>query len=197
MLFFACVVYFIPEIDAEKLIKKEKETTPSGKVSESYLLMVGIITAVGISLHNFPEGVAVYLTTLKGVNVGIPLTLAIAAHNIPEGMAVAAPIYGSTKSRWQAIKWSTLSGLCEPLGALIVAVFFTSYLTNHMVQSLLAAVAGIMVYMCLMELIPATLKYIDPKAAMISNTIGMFAIFLSVHYLHEMLGTSISFKRCT
>jgi len=149
--------------------------------------MVGIVTALGISLHNFPEGIAVYLTCLRGLHTGLGLCIAIAAHNIPEGVAVAIPIYSATLSRWQAFKWSALSGLCEPIGALIVATFATSFLTPHIIQASLAAVAGIMVFMCISELIPATLKYIEPKSAVRSHIAGMVFIFITVHFLHITL----------
>ncbi len=81
--------------------------------------MSGILTAIGISLHNFPEGIAVYMAALRGAHVGIPLATAIALHNIPEGMSVAAPLYFVSKSRWTAMKWCTISGIFEPLGAII------------------------------------------------------------------------------
>jgi ZIP family zinc transporter len=96
------------------------------------------LTALSISLHNFPEGIAVYLACLKGLEVGFPIAIAIAAHNIPEGMAVASPIYHSTGSKWQAFKWSLISGICEPVAALIFGTLLTNYITDHMVQLLLA-----------------------------------------------------------
>ncbi|EFA79971.1 zinc/iron permease [Heterostelium album PN500] len=155
------------------------------KKKDNYLKNLGVVTAIGISLHNFPEGVAVYLSCLKGISVGMPLMLAIAAHNIPEGMAVAAPIYTATGSKWTAFKYCLYSGLCEPLGAIIFGFFFREYMTPYLVQSMLAAVAGIMLFMVVKELMPATLKYVD--SATISNIIGMFAIFLSIYWLHGML----------
>jgi len=189
MIFFELIVRLVPEPEfkhshtpnteeEKKKLAEEKKASDNGKPDEqkrnSELLMVGIITALGISLHNFPEGIAVYLSCMKGIHVGLPLALAIAAHNIPEGMAVAAPIYNSTKSKWQAFKWSFISGACEPIGALILGYCFTQYFTDYIVQSVLAGVAGIMVYLSIKELMPATLQYIKPGPATISNGIGMF-----------------------
>jgi len=185
MLFFAFIITFFPE--PEFVDKKAKGKSDNGKPSAAYLKQVGIITAVGISLHNFPEGMAVYISCLKGVHMGLPLTLAIAAHNIPEGMAVAAPIYGATGSKKLALFYSVLSGLCEPLGAVIFGILLGSYLTEYIIQCMLAGVAGIMVYMSIRELIPATLKYIKPGPAAISMIFGMAIICASVHYLHGML----------
>jgi len=153
----------------------------------AYLKQLGVITAVGISLHNFPEGMAVYVSCMKGVAVGLPLTLAIAAHNIPEGIAVAAPIYEATGSKWQAFWYSLLSGLCEPLGAVIFGYFCSAYINAYLIQCLLAAVAGIMVYMSVCELLPAVYKYVKPKKAAISLILGMVIIAASIHYLHGML----------
>ncbi|KYQ94359.1 zinc/iron permease [Tieghemostelium lacteum] len=166
---------------------KEDEHKDKKKHDDGYLKKLGIATAVGISLHNFPEGVAVYLASLKGVEVGLPLMLAIAAHNIPEGMAVAAPIYSATGSKWQAFKYCLYSGLCEPLGALIFGLIFREFMTPFLIQCMLAAVAGIMVLVVIKELLPASFKYIDADSAVISNVIGMIFIAASIHILHSML----------
>lgn len=185
MLFFAIVLRAFPE--PEFIDKDAKKKNPSGKPSKEYLKNLGLITAVGISLHNFPEGLAVYVACLKGVSMGLPLTLAIAMHNIPEGLAVAAPIYEATGSKWVALKYSVLSGICEPFGALVFGVIFGDALTPYVVQCLLSAVAGIMVFMCISELMPATVKYIKASSAATSNILGMFVMFVSIYYLHGML----------
>eukprot|EP01132_Coremiostelium_polycephalum_P000651 gene651-806_t len=174
----------------KKSDNKSVTTAPTKKNTkkDEYIKNLGIITAVGISLHNFPEGVAVYLSCLKGINVGLPLMLAIAAHNIPEGMAVAAPIYTATNSKWDAFKYCLYSGLCEPLGAIVFGLVFKEYMTPYLIQSMLAAVAGIMVFMVIKELLPGSLRYIDVTQSAISNLVGMFFIFLSIFALHDVLG---------
>jgi len=93
----------------------------------------------------------------------VAVTLAVALHNIPEGMAVASPLYASTGSRWIAFKWCLLSALCEPAAALLFGVLFSSYLTPHIIAMLNAGVAGIMICLCLIELIPAACEHISPK----------------------------------
>jgi len=184
VMFFVVIATFIPEPE----IMFDKSKHPSGKIQERDLFKAGVVTAIGISLHNFPEGIAVYLVCLRGLHVGIPLAFAIAAHNIPEGMAVAAPIYGSTKSKWQAIKWSLISGMCEPFGAILIGATFSKYLSFYIVHCSLAAVAGIMVLLSFREIIPTSLKYIEPSKAILSNISGMFFIFISVYYLNQLLG---------
>jgi len=156
--------------------------------NEQYLLSVGILTAIGISLHNFPEGIAVYISCMRGPTVGLPLALAIAAHNIPEGMAVASPIFNATKSKWTAFKYTLLSGMCEPIGALVFGLFFTQSLSEDVVHAMLAGVAGIMVLMAIKELLPTSLRYISADSAVVSHIIGMAFIFFSIWLLHHVFG---------
>lgn len=206
---FLLVVGLVPEPDVSTFVsgsssssskttlKKGKKGSSSsssggaadGAAARRNLLTVGLVTAFGISLHNFPEGIAVYLSCLaRGPAVGLPLTLAIAAHNIPEGMAVAAPLYSATGSRWQAVKYTVLSGMCEPLGAVVVALALGPFMTEWVVQVLLAAVGGIMVVMSLKELVPTTLTYIPADRACYSFLAGMVVIFATVHGLRNTLG---------
>eukprot|EP00727_Mastigamoeba_balamuthi_P000403 m51a1_g1036 hypothetical protein (298) ;mRNA; f:691014-692651 len=194
--FFMVVVELVPEPDPSRFVRQQQQpkdskaaVTPGSSAlaeSKGHLLKLALVTAVGISVHNFPEGVAVYLACLKGPAVGLPLMVVIAAHNIPEGMAVAAPIFSATASKWQAIKWSTLSGIVEPAGALLVAVALNAFLTDYVVQCMLAGVGGIMVYMTVRELMPTTFKYISPEEASYSFLAGMTFIASTVYYLHSM-----------
>lgn len=125
VVFFAVIANFIPEPSLAPTVdtkNKKKHGDEGGKDTmkkhRRQVLFSGIITAVGISLHNFPEGMAVFLGSLKGFRLGLNLTLAIALHNIPEGVAVVLPVYFATQSKWQAFKLATVSGLAEPMGAL-------------------------------------------------------------------------------
>ena len=93
------------------------------------------------------------------------------------------PIYASTGSKWQALKWCLLSSICEPAAALLFGISFNSYLTDNIIQILNAIVAGIMIMLCLVELIPSALEYLSPKQAAISNVIGQMVMFLSIHFL--------------
>merc|ERR1712196_568369 len=106
---------------------------------------------ISISVHNVPEGIAVYLTCLKGIRSGLPLAIAMSLHNIPEGMAVASPIYAATKSKRKAVFAATVSGCFEIIGAVLVRVFFGS-ITPFYMESLLSLVAGIMIMLSLVEL---------------------------------------------
>lgn len=88
------------------------------------VLYSGLMTALGITLHNFPEGVSIFLASMKSTAMGVTLAVAIALHNIPEGVAVALPVYFATKSRWEGFKYAALSGLAEPLAVILLGFVF-------------------------------------------------------------------------
>ena len=159
----------------ESLVEKNRRT---GK-----LYMTGVVAALAVTLHNLPEGLAVYLAALKdgGENHG-SLFFGIFLHNIPEGLAVAMPLYAATGSKWRSVLWATLSGLAEPLGALVMGPFL-GQLPEDRIQGVLAAVAGIMIYISLSELYPTALDHIDGQKATLSCYAGMFVVFLAIHVL--------------
>ncbi len=123
------------------------------------LRRVGLVVALSLGIHNFPEGIATFVSGLGSLDVAIPITLAIAIHNIPEGLAVSVPIYHATGSRRKAFWWSFLSGLSEPLGALMAYFFLMPYWTPAVNGIILAAVSGIMVFISLDELLPSAEKF--------------------------------------
>lgn len=166
MVAFVLVSSYIPEPDLSRFFPKPKTETDEQKNSrleKEGILMLGIKTAFSICLHNFPEGIAVYMACLNGIEAGLPLMLVIAGHNIPEGIAVAAPVYASTGSKWEAFKWALISGICEPFGALTVGTVLYPVLSPMVIEICLCGVSGIMVYMTVMELIPSSLKYISAE----------------------------------
>ena len=123
------------------------------------LKRVGIVTALAIAIHNFPEGLATFASALYDIKVGIPIAIAIALHNVPEGVSVAIPIYYATGSRKKAFWYSFLSGLAEPVGALLGFFVFRTYWSGGLLGSIDAAVAGVMVFVSLDQLIPNAKKY--------------------------------------
>jgi ZIP family zinc transporter len=123
--------------------------------SEARLHRMGLLTAGAIAIHNFPEGLAVFFSALSNQNLGIAIASTVALHNIPEGMAVAVPIYFATGNRAKAFSYSFLSGLAEPLGAIIGYALLKPFLNPVVFGIVLACVAGIMVYISLDELLPA------------------------------------------
>jgi ZIP family zinc transporter len=196
--FFAGVVFFhfiiklIPEPDPTRFVQTEKKGSKDQKdkknAVDTKLLMTGLVVATGMSLHNFPEGMAVYLSTLKHYNLGLAIAIAIGLHNIPEGMAVAVTMYAATKSKWQALKWSFLSGLCEPLGAIAFGLLFYGWISETAVYFMLGGVAGVMTYICVMELIANALSYCGVGITLLSNVVGMAVLFFSGLALEQFEG---------
>lgn len=119
----------------------------------------GIMLAIAISIHNFPEGMATFISSLNGVNIALPIVIAIAIHNFPIGIAISIPIYQATGKRSVALLTAFLSGMAEPLGALIGGLILMPFWSEAISGILLAAVAGIMIYISFDELIPSALKY--------------------------------------
>jgi ZIP family zinc transporter len=150
---------------------------------ESKLLRMGVLVALGIAIHNFPEGIATFAGTLKDTHLGIAIAVAIAIHNVPEGLAVSAPVYAATGSRRKAFFWSFLSGVAEPVGAGIAAILFLPFLTPALLGWLLAFVAGVMVFIALDELVPTSFSYNQGHIAILGVVLGMAVMSLSLWML--------------
>lgn len=126
------------------------------------LKRTAILLTLGISLHNFPEGIATFVTASANWELGLGVAVAVAIHNIPEGLAVAAPVYLATGSKGQALFWAGISGCSEILGGVLTYFILGEYISNTLMSSVMAAVAGIMVALSIDELIPLA-KEVDPK----------------------------------
>jgi ZIP family zinc transporter len=123
---------------------------------QARLMKTGLFVALGIGIHNFPEGMVTLAGALHNPSVGLAIAAAVAIHNIPEGLAVAVPILAATGSRRKAFTWAALSGLAEPIGAGLAAAVLAPILSDRVLGYALAAVAGIMVFVALDELIPVS-----------------------------------------
>ena len=139
---------------------------------------LGVMSAIAIAVHNFPEGIATFIGALNDPQTGAGITFAIALHNIPEGIAVAIPIYYATKKKGKAFLWAMLSGLSEPAGALLcygAATLFGADLAGGgpAFPLVLAAVSGIMAYISLDELLPTAEKYGKHHVAIAGVVAGM------------------------
>jgi ZIP family zinc transporter len=135
---------------------------------------------LGVFIHNFPEGMATFIGTLAEINLGLVLTLAITLHNIPEGIAVSMPIYAYTGSKKKAFKWSFISGISEPIGAIITWVFLFPFITPTLMSALLGVVGGVMVYISLDELLPASRSLGKEHHSILGIMSGMIIIALSL-----------------
>ena len=144
------------------------------------LMRLGIFTALAIGIHNFPEGIATFVSGLKDPSLGITIAIAIAIHNIPEGIAVSVPIYYATGSHRKAFRWSLLSGLSEPLGALVAYLILMPFLTDVVFGIIFACVAGIMVFISLDEILPTARAYGEPHLSIYGMVGGMAVMALSL-----------------
>lgn len=153
--------------------------------NEKALHRLGLMSAFAIAIHNFPEGIATFIGALNDPEMGIGITFAISIHNIPEGIAVAIPIYYATKSKTKALLYATISGFSELLGALlclIMAAAFGIELTGDSIifPLILAAVAGIMIYISLDELLPTAERYGKHHIAIAGVVAGMAIMGVSL-----------------
>jgi ZIP family zinc transporter len=144
------------------------------------LKRTGIMVAISIAIHNFPEGIATFTSALESLDIAIPITIAIAIHNIPEGIAVAVPIYHSSGSRKKAFWYSFLSGLSEPAGAILAYIFLFRFWTTSLNGFILAAVSGIMVFISLDELLPTAEKYGKHHLSIAGVVAGMLVMAVSL-----------------
>ena len=144
------------------------------------LMKCGKMVAVGIAIHNFPEGIAVLFASLSSLSLGIPIAIAIALHNIPEGIAVSMPVYYATKSKRKAFKYSFLSGLAEPVGAIIALIFLLPFINEFVLNIVLAAVAGVMVFISFDELLPISYRNNIGHVPILGTILGMAVMALSL-----------------
>lgn len=147
---------------------------------QTKLMRVGLMSALAIAIHNFPEGIATFTAGLNDPTLGLAIALAVAIHNIPEGIAVSVPIFYATESRRKAFLWSLISGLAEPLGALVAWLVLAPLLTDTLLGCVLTGVAGIMVYISLDELLPAAREYGEAHTAILGVVVGMAIMAVSL-----------------
>lgn len=140
------------------------------------LIRMGLFSALAIGIHNFPEGLATFIGALRDPSLGISIAVAIAIHNIPEGLAVSAPIYYATKSKRKAFTLSFLSGLAEPIGALIGYFILMNFFSDNAFGFIFAGVAGIMVYISLDELLPTAEEIGEHHIAIYGLIAGMIVM---------------------
>lgn len=148
------------------------------------LMRTGMFSALAIAIHNFPEGLATFIGAVEDPALGISIGIAIAIHNIPEGIAVSVPIYYATGSRKKAFKYSFLSGLAEPIGGIVGFLLLRTVLNDAMFGLVFAAVAGIMVYISLDELLPTAEKYGEHHVAIFGLILGMVVMATSLLLLN-------------
>ncbi|MGD9109356.1 MAG: zinc transporter ZupT [Phycisphaerales bacterium] len=181
ILLTAMIDKLVPSFENPHEVHKVEEMTDTDQARKfSKLYRMGIFAAIAIAIHNFPEGLATFLSALKDLKIGIPIAVAIAIHNIPEGVAVSVPLYYATGSRKKAFFYSFLSGLAEPVGAAVGYLLLFSFFNDIIFGILFASVAGIMVFISLDELLPAAQEYGEHHLAAYGLVSGMAVMAISL-----------------
>lgn len=179
ILFIALIDRLIPSGENPHEVKRVEALNEQAD-AQSKLVRMGTFAALAIAIHNFPEGIATFTAALKDPTLGIAITAAIAIHNIPEGIAVSIPVYYATGSRKKAFKMSFLSGLSEPVGALLGFLILMPFFNDVLFGILFAAVAGIMVFISLDELLPTAREYGEPHLSIYGLIAGMAVMAVSI-----------------
>ncbi len=143
------------------------------------LYRVGFVSMLGIMIHNFPEGIATFSAGYDDLAMGISIAIAISMHNIPEGISVALPLYFATGKMRTAFKYTFISGMAEPLGALIAFLLLRPFINSFNLGAIFALVAGIMIYIAIEELIPSSRQYGHPRLALFATLAGIVIMPLS------------------
>ena len=173
-------------IFTDKLLPEQKINSQVNKSITSKnnkIYRSGILIALTMALHNFPEGIVTFIGSVNDISFGLVIGLAIALHNIPEGMAISVPIYHATGSKKKAFLYSALSGFTEPFGALFCYFVINSYLDDFLTAAVMSIVSGIMIFISIFVLMPLSFEYKDKYEHILGLVIGMFVIGISIYLM--------------
>ncbi len=175
----ALIDKFVPSFENPHELR-DVEEAGAGRTKDPALLRMGMMSALAIGIHNFPEGLATFASAMQNPTLGISIAVAVAIHNIPEGIAVSVPIYYATGDRRKAFAFSFLSGLSEPVGALVGYFLLRSFFHDGMFGVIFGAVAGIMVFISLDQLLPTAQKYGEHHLSIYGLIAGMAVMAISL-----------------
>ena len=180
ILVIAIIDRLIPSAENPHEIRMVEDIKDDKTIKNKKLMRMGLFTALAIAIHNFPEGLATFTAALNDPSLGIAIAIAIAIHNIPEGIAVSVPIYYATGNKKKAFWNSFASGLAEPVGALIGYLILMPFMSPVVFGVLFAAVAGIMVFISIDELLPAAREYGEHHLSIYGLVFGMVIMAVSL-----------------
>ena len=179
MLLIGLIDRLIPkDTNPHEIISVDESESQASR--QKKLMRTGLFTALAIGIHNFPEGLATFVSALQEPSIAIPIVVAIAIHNIPEGIAVSIPIYYATGNKKKAFQYSFFSGLSEPIGAVIGYLILLPIMSDAVFGILFASVAGIMVFISLDELLPSAREYGEHHLSIYGLVAGMAVMALSL-----------------
>jgi ZIP family zinc transporter len=181
IMLIAVIDRMVPEMgNPHELRRIEDAEHPTETFRKKKLLRMGMMSALAIGIHNFPEGLATFTAAIREPALGIAIAVAIAIHNIPEGIAVSVPVLYATGDKRKAFRLSFLSGLAEPVGALVGYLILMPFLNEVVFGILFASVAGIMVYISIDELLPAAREYGHAHMSIYGFIGGMIVMAVSL-----------------
>ena len=172
LLIVAFLISYIFITVLSMIIKKETK--------KEDLYRLGILNMIVLIFHNMPEGIATFLSSYQDLSLGIKLAIAIMLHNIPEGISIAVPIYYWTRNKKLAFRNASISGMAEPLGALLALVFLKNNISEMMISIILIIVAGLMITLSIQELLPESLKYKENKALYLGLASGAVLVLINM-----------------
>ncbi len=180
MLLIAIIDKFVPSGENPHEVRSIPSEENEEERNRRGLLRTGLFTALAIAIHNFPEGLATFVSALSDMKIAIPIAVAIAIHNIPEGISVSVPIYYATGDKKKAFMYSFLSGMAEPIGALVGYFLLRNFFNDLSFGIIFAMVAGIMVFISLDELLPAAKEYGEHHLSIYGLILGMIVMAISL-----------------
>ena len=179
--FGALFAIFTDKLLPEQKINNQVNKSITSKNKKIY--RSGILIALTMALHNFPEGIVTFIGSINDLSFGLVIGLAIALHNIPEGMAISVPIYHASGSKKKAFFYSALSGFTEPLGALFCYFVINSYLDDFVTAAVMSIVSGIMIFISIFVLMPLSFEYKEKYEHVFGLFIGMVIIGISIYLM--------------
>lgn len=179
ILFIGIIDRLVPSVENPHEVRSIESMKYKPKTNAK-LMRVGVMTALVIGIHNFPEGIATFISAMENPKLGIAIAVAVAIHNIPEGIAVSIPIYQATGDKRKAFRLSFLSGLAEPIGAILAYLVLMPFLSQVLLGFVFALVAGIMVFISLDELLPAAREYGEHHISIYGLISGMAIMAVSL-----------------
>lgn len=180
MLVIGLIDRFVPESENPHEAVRVEEADACERKTAGSLFRTGLMAAIAITIHNFPEGIASFISASHSPSLGIAVAAAVALHNIPEGIVVAVPVFCATGSRKRAFVMSLLSGLAEPVGALFAYLVLSPFLTPTLFGVVFGAVAGIMVFIAFDELLPTAREYGEHHLSLFGLLAGMLTMAIGL-----------------
>lgn len=150
------------------------------KISNNNLYNIGILSMIALMIHNLPEGILTFMTSFKDLSMGISLAIAIMLHNVPEGISISVPIYYSTGNKLKSILYTFISGLSEPLGALLAYLLLRNIINDLTISLILILVSGIMISLSINDILPEVNSYKNKKQSIIGMILGSILVLINL-----------------